>query len=63
MINQPSDIKLRNQLFWIVLALALCIILVGFVAEKIATYSLLDYRGIKFGSYGFNLAEIPPRNN
>ncbi|MDO8580830.1 MAG: hypothetical protein Q7S13_05055 [Candidatus Omnitrophota bacterium] len=61
MIEAPPDIKLRKRLFWIVFALGLGISISGFILEKIATYSLLDYRGIKFGSYGFNLAQIPPR--
>ena len=53
--------KFKKKVFWITLAIACCLVLSGFVVEKIASYSLLKYPGIKFGTFGLHLARIPTR--
>lgn len=55
--------KFQQRIFWCVFILGVGIVLAGFLVEELGNYSLLDYRGIKFGSYGFNLAKIPKREN
>ena len=44
------------------LVIGTCVILSGFIVENVASYSLLQYPGIKFGSYGFQLAQIPEKS-
>lgn len=57
------NFKFQQRVFWCGLILGVGIVSAGFLAEALGSYSLLDYRGIKFGSYGFNLAQIPKREN
>ncbi len=61
MIEDNREKRLRNRIFWTALTIAFMTISSGFIVENGFNYSLLTYPGIKFGSYGFQLAQIPSR--
>ena len=61
MTDNRYDGQQRRNIIWITFTIAFVTILSGFIIERALSYDLRTYPSLKFGHFGFQLAQIPSK--